>query len=504
MTDLKFKNQKIHNFIHYAFCILISLVVISSYLYYRYVSLEASLSPIVLLSGGVWNKAFLNSPQKLHQERLNLNVWGGFHELKLGRVFHEKQMTAKFDFFLSPKSYIYIYLNYSDEEHASGIRLSSNIDFPSISLVRNGAGEFLEKQPLNLELIPGLHKLSLEYNFPSVTVSLDEKIILKGDYILKPGVTLAWGGSEEKTPVWIDNLVVANAFGGVLLEKKFSRFEGTLSAQELFFIVLSLIIYFVATFFINNLGFRTSVHFSAFLMLLSAYLFYFFVTSSNYFAQPGLKKEDIEARYGKLTESYKSQLGSAKLKVFFYGGSKTFGDGARKKSDVWVNVLKENLKMAWPASENTEFFNWGVPSAKTEDIIKMHAKLQLYKPSLVVLFVGVNEDNVELFVKNVRELIKMNDAIGAKTVILEEGVYVNEVDKVQYSFAYMNFSTIKTFCNEKNVFCIETRNDLYDPKTRLYDSGLLFVEWVHSTSYGQKVFADLITTKFMKILKGVE
>ncbi len=123
-------------------------VSISAYFYYDHLSSESSLSPIVHLRknywyGGVLDRLYMQRSQKLSKERLNLNAWGGFHELKLDKILKLKEMNISFDISLAQNSYIYVYYDRSNEERMYGVRLSRNKMFPSMYFVRDGDGKFL-------------------------------------------------------------------------------------------------------------------------------------------------------------------------------------------------------------------------------------------------------------------------------------------------------------------------------------------------------------------------
>ncbi len=94
--------------------ILVVMAITYSLSYCRFLALD-TLPDFVHLrgnyetGGGAWDQLYMERPQKLGQERLNLNSWGGFHELKLNKNFEENNFFVSLDTALSDNSYIFHY-----------------------------------------------------------------------------------------------------------------------------------------------------------------------------------------------------------------------------------------------------------------------------------------------------------------------------------------------------------------------------------------------------------
>lgn len=493
--------------------LLIALACLFLNTHYNYLSNPLNLGELVHTrshfgnSHGVWDKDYLKGPQKLALNRLELNVWGGFHEVTLEKTFSTKNLSLEFTYALSKDSYLYFYFDNLDLNQAHGLRLSLNPFFPSLLFSVNSEGKFLKRVEQNFPLEEGINQFKVSYQEDKILFFNNEKKIFQLDGPLKKEVRFGWSGSQEETPVWIDDLKVQNSTDNY--QKSFSYFENSKNFKNSFYVVLALFLFFLLLYFFikepsNRLAFNLSL---IFILTSSSALFYFYY-GPRYFGSEYEPVDEgyVEMRMKELKEDFlEDEEKIQKKKVFFYGGSKTFGDGSGSKQQIWVNRLLKKLVDKDKRIKDLEFINWGIPAASSTEILALHKKNQSESPLLEVFYTGVNDFNTDLYIRNLKEIVSLNKKRGIPTFFIEESVYINSRASIPYSFPFKNFDALlSSLCKERLVTCIKLRELIYDPEKKLYDSGLRWAEWVHNNSYGQDLLSDLILNDFLRFFSSYE
>ncbi len=301
--------------------------------------------------------------------------------------------------------------------------------------------------------------------------------------------------------MWIDNLIVSNQKGKTIFKTSFGKYEKLVDLNKGFPFIFLILVYFFIVSRLKNLKLRLLTNLYVLFGLLTCSLFYYYILSERYLDEPGFDDNRIDMMYRDFKQKYTDELRiEKKKKIFFYGGFKTLGNGAREVNDRWTNVIQEIARKSLVNFSDYSFFNWGIPSADTNHILKFHKELHKQKPKLTILLVGINDRNEETFASNISEMIKINKQAGIKTILLEESTYMNELAIVNTSGSNRYFQKIKPFCSDENVTCVEVSRIMYDSQNRLYDTGIRWVEWVHFNSYGQKLFATIIAPYILKEL----
>ena len=414
-------------------------------------------------------------------------------------------MRASFEVFLSPKSYIYIYFDRSNEEKSYGVRLSKNKMFPSIYFIRNGKGKFLHKEVIVWDNSASDHEIEIVYNNPAVFINVNGKEILaKRDLleIFDEGIEIAWGGSSENTPVWIDNIKILNSDDTLIYDSKFGKFEGGIDWYKLLVITFCFGIYVLGLRTFQNRRTEILINFYLLIFFTIIYFSYYYVFSGRYFNERGLQDEDIRRNFLALKKKYKDALNDQnRKKVVFYGGSKTEGIGARFESEIWVNIVKENLSSGLENFNQFSFFNWGISSAASRHFVEFNNELIKSKPSMIIILMGINEHDHDLIKKNIKKILSLNKISGVRTLILKESFYSNNQKSIKEDYSYRNFMSLNPLCNNLTVICVDINEEIYNMKNPLYDTGIRWVEYVHNNSYGQELFGSAVTPYILKELK---
>ena len=471
----------------------------------------STLDPIVHLrgdyemGGGVWDQLYMRRPQKLSKERLNLNPWGGFHELKLNRLFELNIFSASYDIGLVDKGYIYLYFDRSNEAQSHGLRISRNKMFPSIYFIRNENGKFLKKEVIHHKTIDDVYKIQIDYNAPNIIITSNHNVIFQKElaHVFKDGITLAWGGSSEYTPVWVDNIYVYRPIHGELFKTSFSKFEIKITPNQIYFILFFILSYTLILFYIKEDKRKSHLNLSLSFILTTAYLLHYNYIAERYYEPPGNDLDQIQFDYQNLKKKYFVDLERKETnKIFIFGGSKTYGDGARMRDNTWVRIIANKILKHKDKKNKMAIFNWGIASAQSKNILNFVKEQRKYRPKIAIFLVGVNDWNTEIFLINIRNIIILLQKIKTRIIFIEESTYANELALTTKTNSYENFQRLLPFCDQnQDITCIGLHDKIYNPQTRKYDSGIRWVEWVHFNSYGQILFAELI---FPIIRKEIE
>lgn len=450
-----------------------------------------------IVSGGVWDKIYMKTDQKLSSNRLNLNTWGGFHEFELDKDLPNKNLKISIDSLISNSGYIYLYLR-SSKQKSFGIRLSRNKDYPSISFIRDIDGAFEIKRSLDLDITDEENSIIIKLNNNLELLLNDKRIALDSFNYFKniATVRLGLGGSYEQSPVSINKIEVLSE-KDVIYSTRFSSLERKEGLKEAVFILILLFIYFLLMKKLKNKEVVLIVNLTLFFTLIGFYGVYHFYFSERYFDDGSLMDEKVGKKALELKAKYLSELQKDSKKVYFFGGSKTYGDGARLWQHTWVNRLINQSR------KDISYFNFGIAGIGVKRIYEfVKVPFMKYRPDLVVLLIGVNDSNRDEFSEYSKMIIEENIKNKIPTLLLEEGSYINELKDLEQNNARKNFISIKYLCENEFVYCVEQSIELYG-NNKLYDSGVRHVEWVHLNSYGQELFFNLVRPKFNELVNSL-
>lgn len=445
--------------------------------------------------GSAWDDIYLESPEASSGGKLNLNVWGGFHEVKLKSAFSKEDFpfTLSYEVELSENSYLYLYLDRSNEERAIGLRLSLNKTYPSMFFVRNGKGRFLVKNTLDLKLFPGTQKIETYFSLEGLKVFINEKEVKGVTWVQSDssdGLVFAWGGSGELEPVSIDNILISSKKKGTLYESDFSLRGGTLSFLDMLVpALISSILYFLCVAFRNeDLVFSIGIPVNLILILLAS-LYYFFL-SARYLEAPEdiVTNTQIEDRLKTLFDRNRASIISSRKTVLIYGGSNAVGVGAREKEETWAFLLKEMLR-----EDEFHVFNFGSVAAKSSDILNFHENFEMYRyaADIIVILSGANDKNKDEYQKNIEKILNLKGK--SHFILVEELVYSSD-DKFK-SHSSENYMSLEKACTQNHVTC------LGNPLRNYSHAGILWTDFVHKSSYAHDILATKISWMIKRVLE---
>lgn len=430
------------------------------------------------------SEQLLTSRVPLAGGKLNLASWHGYHSISSNTSYDLG--GANFKFNLSENGYI-VFLFGRNE----GIRLSLNPLYPSAKITFTPEGKFLTKEITFTKIYSGFDYItSLVFSDGKVHGMLNNKNFLA----VKANNRGPIGFKGSQTKSTIDNLSWYTD-----RDFRYDNFEGFPSPMTILFCCLIFAIIFFTVKKRENLFVlltTTSLLLTAFFLFDRYYISHLYPSDRPFLIDEkgdSLPEERPEDQYfmslyeGVLKKQLKRS--SKGKKIFVVGGSQTYGEGILKEGDDFVSVLE---KLSGDSSYS--FYNFGVPGARAKTIhwfLENH--LLKENPDFVLINTGNNDRIPEELGESLEKIILLLKSRGIKLLIsLEPNEYEN-LD-VLYDMSESH-DIMKRIAKKYEIPTIEPYEDLRDPI--LIDSGFLWWDYVHMTSYGYELLGKFIWRKLM-------
>jgi lysophospholipase L1-like esterase len=189
--------------------------------------------------------------------------------------------------------------------------------------------------------------------------------------------------------------------------------------------------------------------------------------------------------------------------VLFIGSSQTWGAGADTENDTFVMQSEKQLNsQLYVFAENTfqnvlgvisedkasrkmDFINAGISGTNSTDLLKLYTNSwrNTLKPDLVVLNLSNNDMGNPKFESNLRKFVELNRPDIGTIFMLE----ANSIERT--SGLAKNHEIVKRIGNELRIPVI----DLHGYLSEKSDTGIIWWDYVHLTTHGQKLAAQLLT-----------
>jgi len=457
--------------------------------------------------GVMGRKALVTTRQLFAKEQLNLGSWHGFQEI----FYHESVPLSEvsFDFELDPEAYL-AFIFSKAEQGSSGIRISKHRDFNNIVFQVTNSGEFTKKQILSrLKIEDGQqYHLKAVYEYDGVVIKLDDKVVGKFEGTITGRQKFGFRGGYHNSVV--DNIRIKTATGEVI-EELFTGREGFLQTfiaftTGFFFFQFSFFLIFIKSkkverrqVFFTIIGLNFVVIVSVFLVL-----FYLRLTADQYPKVTGvLEKKKIEIRARRVASTvhyvaaeYEPKASQNTRRLFFVGSSQTWGAGATHEGETFVRVIEEKLNNNDELPIRFECINGGISSAESSNVIQvLREQWYQYDMSLLIINLSSNDRDVDIFQKSIQAIVEMSLNKGIKPVL------VLEPNSIEFPEIHLppKHQVMREIGKEFDVPVIE----MHDYLSRHYDDGFLWWDFVHMTSFGQKLFAEYLLQELQPLLDEV-
>ena len=508
------------------------------------------------------SEQFMTTRNALYRDQLHLGEWHGFNEVNLKELVEPAAIEYRFR--LSPGAYLYFIFNRSASGHY-GIRLSRNVKFPSMFYQADRLNKFVSRTALDLtpsRLSDSWHNLVLSFGSGQVTANLDGAALSSMPVKSEgPQIIGLRGGF---LPADVDSVRITGKDGRTILNDSFTNrrhYRAVLAAVA----VISLLAVGLATIPLLwrhppnefKLGvFRCLMGLGVAVMILSLLFgFDYFFWSSRYVYNvysPGgahafaatmqievlrrklfLYPKDVSAfpsdkelreaitrwdggkpiifsdiaRYTREHPMVPEFLGDGQvrglppksdrtIRVAFLGTSQTYGSGAERISETFVARCHRLLAQAL-GDTSVETYNFSISgSDSTELLSKYTESWRFARPDLLLINLSTNDAKIDTLTANLRTLAQQAHAAGGRVVFLLEP----NAAEANHRGLREKHSAIQRLGQELRVPVWSL--DGYMSSDPVYDSGMMWWDMVHLTSYGHVVVAEWLAPQMLEIIRS--
>jgi lysophospholipase L1-like esterase len=495
------------------------------------------------------NEAYF-SRNILYRNRLNLHAWHGFNEILLNRVFSPGLL--RFKFFLGDNGYLNIVFN-KNKDSFCGVRLSRNPKFPSMFFQARTDGKFLLHKPIqNLVLSQGWHASRMTFEGKSLVVECDG--LVRGKFPVEPLRQQVIGFRSGNNVAIVDDVEILDSDRKLVQRENFrnhwtgwlfyfSAFASLFSLNALIFhlcrnrrralfslislelsLIFVLFIYGCFDYYFwsgrypykgpmwGRLGAPNSsatlpeklrvlfftrfpfydpeytrwmsyspVELIRFLQIPSVAKYEHIMVIRN---DSGALRMDDVMDTGPDIQSYLAENPFRHgTRILFLGTSQMWGSGASSPNERIASKVSSLLNTG-ASGRNIYVINASERGSNSFELLsRCKDHLYLFRPDLVIVDLS-NNDDARSFDKGLRSLLEWTRSIHSKTLFILEA-NSPEVDRIRDRHAIMrNIST------QYHVPLLDLNG--YLTSDGVYDSGFLWWDLVHLTSYGQELAAEFI------------
>ena len=460
----------------------------------RWISSKASLG--TTLMGAT---TCMQTSQALARGRLDLGAWHGFQEL-----FYEDELDVRevrFDFWIEEDGYL-AFVFHRDEDSFSGVRLSANESFDNICFDARTDGEFLDtSKPAAEDLAPGKwHRLELVAASTGPAIVVDGLPIDLGGSSPPPANAVGFRGSAKR--VLIDNVVIDQGDGAETVVERFSnRKNRTVVFVLSLLIVLAVDACLWAFGRLRRTG-RLTILLSVTTLnavsavLAATLLAYVFLFQGRYPVVGAETRDEWIRRAAsqqceRIRKEYPVGSGASSFRILFVGSSQTWGEGAAKEEERFVDIVERRLNESANGMPRYECINAGVKGARSGTLVGLYEEEWIdLNPRVVLINLGNNDRSTTEFAASLRRFAQLGKERGIKTV------FVTEPNCIERTPGELEFHTLlRSVGRECHVPVVEMHEHLKGQ----YDTGFLWWDKVHPTSYGHKLIADCL---FQVLVRG--
>ena len=437
-------------------------------------------------------KTYMRTSQALAKGRLNLGAWHGFQEL----VYKDELdiRDVRFDFWIEEGGY-FAFISHKDEDSFSGVRLSVNEAFESVCFNARADGKFLERSKLGAgDLAPGKwHRLELSTAPDGPAFTVDGTPIALGAVSLPPPNATGFRGSAKR--VLIDNVVVNQNHGAECIVERFSNRKNrplVLASSLLIVLLMDACLWVLGR--LRRAG-RLNIMLSlttlnAVSAVLAAMVFAcVFLFQERY---PEIRAQtrnewlqwEVAQQTKGIREEHPVKSGDGSFRILFVGTSQTWGEGAAKEEERFVNIIERRLNEVADGGPCFDCINAGIKGGQSGTLLGLYEEEWIdLNPRVVVVNLGNNDKSAMQFVANLRRFAELGRQHAIRTV------FVTEPNCIERTPGELELHTImRSIGKECHVQVIEMHEHL----KRQYDTGFVWWDKVHPTSYGHSLIADCL------------
>ena len=462
----------------------------------RWVSTKAELG-----MGVMGAKTFHNSRQTLAGGRLDLGRWHGFQEVLLREPLAVHELA--FDYRLTPTSYL-CFVYDQTEDGFSGVRLGSAPNVPSFFFQSRPDGEFTRRdEPLTPLGVEDWQHAVARFEGERMTLEVGGGRV--GSFPARRATARRFGFRSGMRSVLLDDVRVTGEGGEVLLRESFFEpralllpllglFGGLAGAAWLALRAFRRLSWAAQ----RSGGLILALTLGTTLATAAAAFGYqrFFSRAYPSFDRDALK-EGVEEEARQLGRELLAQHAGERepglLRLVFLGTSQTWGAGAARAEECFVAVVERRLNEAAPPGRRYQCIDAGIQGAKSPDLAgTWRESLIELAPDLLVVDLG-NNDTVAADLARSLDTIALTSAERGIPVLL--ALEPNSTEKQPGELPM--HPVLRAAAQRHRLPLV----DLHAALAAQGDTGLLWWDFVHPTSYGHRLIAEALLPAIRSVLE---
>lgn len=457
------------------------------------------------LSKGVFGAFhFMCSRQALAGGGLNLGAWHGYQE-----IMHAQKLPAReirFEFKGGEKTYLALIFN-KTQRGFYGIRFGDHKLYDDLFFIAKPDGEFVSKRSLDLTEImkPDWNAASVRFGAEGFSLILNDELVESFDSPLQHEQSFGFRGGYKD--VFLDNVVVLGENQRILLNETFSNSKNAFLVYAVIFIALgaaNFLLYWTIRLLSGKnpkprgLAFKLIVLNVAVLILSFVLPFFQKIYVSKYPVVTAHMKEGQNYWRGnaakfvchEIKKKY-AEKDPSSFRILIIGTSQTWGAGAGNDNETFVHIVENQLNGAKKNDRRYECINAGISASNSTLLYPLYEKQWVgLEPNLVVINLSNNDSDPVVFKNNLERFVQLNKTRGIETAFVLEP---NSID--HRPNMHPMHKVMVNVAKERQIPLI----NLHGILKRNYDTGFLWWDMVHLTSYGHRLAGKFLADEITKL-----
>lgn len=431
--------------------------------------------------------AFMVTRVPLEENRLNLGAWSGYQEILYKRKLDLQNI--RFRIFLRPGDFSFIFNSHA--KGFDGFRLSIQKRYPLLFFQADNSGKFLTQEAAPFPSLVGDRWYEVFVDFQEagkITLSINGQKLISVERSYSGPIQIGFKGGNNE--VWLDDIRIKEKNSPKIIEENFDHprnLDKILLQAFLWVLLFNMVLAFSLK--------RNRVYWNLAMNLTAGlFLFLLFWTDRcfivgkyplevrqylGYKNTIEMSEETIDRIKGDLDQAKHSQ----KFRILLLGSSQTWGAGALNAESTIESFLARKLESRGHCYKVVNGGINGITAAQTQKLVEPLFKN--FKPDMVLINLSWNDNRNFGFAKEFEGLVDSLISLGPKIKI----VLLSEAHHEWFSGPGEqdpNHLFIEKFSRKRGISFVDMHKYLTERK----ETGFLWWDTIHLTSYGQWLFSE--------------